>query len=70
MLRSGELVVRDESVLVLVLVRENVIDHLVVLLQQVFDLIAGLAAIVLHHLLLQVLADLLWVECRVTGTLR
>lgn len=60
-LGSGELIVRDESVLVLVLVRKNVGHHLVVLVQKVLHLIAGLFA-VRRHLLLQVLADLYHTE--------
>lgn len=59
MLRSGEFVVRNESVLVLVFVHENVFYHLVVFLQQFLHLFVALAAIVAEHLLLQVLGNLI-----------
>lgn len=60
-LGAGELIVRNEAVLVLVLVRKNVRHHLVVLVQQVLQLLAGLFA-VRRHLFLQVLADLYHIE--------
>lgn len=56
-LGPGELIVRNEAVLVLVLVGKDVSHHLVVLAQQVLHLLAGLLTI-RWHLLLQVLADL------------
>lgn len=57
-LRPGELVVRDEPVLVLVLVLEDLLDELVVLGDHVLDVLGLLATVSRHHLLLQVFADL------------
>jgi hypothetical protein len=57
-LGPGELVVRDEPVLVLVLVLEDLFDELVVVGQHVLHFFARRLALGRHHLLLQVLAHL------------
>lgn len=57
MLGTRELVVRDETILVLILMLEDLLDQFIVLLQHILQLIRVLT---LHsgHLFLQIFADL------------
>ena len=52
-LGSGELLVRDDAVLVLVLVGKDLLDQLVLVLQHLACLLALLTACTLHRLNLQ-----------------
>lgn len=57
-LRSGELLVADEAVLVFVLMLEDLLNQLVVTLKHLPDFIGHLTTFRGNHLLLQVIADL------------
>lgn len=63
MFGSGEFVVRNVSVLVLVLVLEDLLHQLVVLVHHVLELI-GVLSLGRIHLLLQISADLRYSKCR------
>lgn len=56
-LRSGELIVGDESVLVLVFVLKDLLDQFVVLAHHILELL-GVLALSRGHLFVQVAADL------------